>query len=172
MLTTFIKYKLNVLVILLFSIVLKLIPLGVQKLVFLTDIDMVNALILNDPKQPNKEIGIDLGSFLSLQIISGFTGILTLLITSIYFGYQINKYRFHWLNSLLSLLLVYGLTLLGNSKKGWHVDIGFFEIPGYLFKDHPYLYFLTNGLLYLVFGLIIFKLCMLYIRKKAKRVES
>ena len=145
MLTTFNKYKLNVLVILLFSIVLKLLSLGVQKLVFLTDIDYVNAIIQYSPKQPNSEIGIDLGSLLNLQIISGFAGVFTLLITSIYFGYQINKYRFHWLNSLLSLLLTWGITFYSNSKKGWHTDINFGEIPGYLFKVHPYQYFLFNN---------------------------
>jgi len=171
MLTIFSKYKLNLIVVLLLSIILKLLSLAVQKLVFLADIKIVNALVSSDPKESMEVSGIDLVSFTSLIIMSGFAGVITLIIVSIYSGYKVRKYGFHWLNSLASLLLVYGLTLLGNSKKGWHIDIGFFEIPGYLFKDHPYLYFLLNGLLYLLFGLVILKLCMLYVRKKAKRVE-
>ena len=172
MLTIFSKYKLNLIVVLLLSIILKLLSLCVQKLVFLTDIKIVNALVSSDPKESIEARGIDLVSLTSLIIMSGFAGVITLIIMSIYSAHQIRKYGFHWLNSLGSLLLVWGLTLFDNSKKGWHTDIGFFEIHGYLFKDHPYLYFLLNGLLYLALAVVTFKIFIFYMRRTLERTES
>ena len=61
------------------SIILKLLSLAVQKLVFLADIKIVNALVSSDPKESMEVSGIDLVSFTSLIIMSGFAGVITLI---------------------------------------------------------------------------------------------
>ncbi|HTD39226.1 MAG TPA: hypothetical protein VK671_01310 [Mucilaginibacter sp.] len=82
--------------------------------------------------------------------LSEDAGLLTAFIISLVLSI---KHRWHWLNSVIVLLV--GFFLNRFDLFGWHFLKHIFLKPGYLFKSDIGFY-LTNGLIMLTIGLLVF----------------
>lgn len=83
--------------------------------------------------------------------LSYIIGLLAALIISLIVSY---KKHWYWLNSLLAYGFVFELRRFHLS--GWQYLRAIFLTPGKLFSDDTQLYYLANGLVMLILGLLLF----------------
>jgi hypothetical protein len=123
-----------------------------QVLVYLHDYNFVS-IILKYPKNPEKW-PFDAHRFYNDILwlgLSKYIGLLTGFLISL--AICIKRHWF-WLNSLIVFLVAFLLSRF--YLFGWRYLKHIFLAPGSLFKENSFRYFLVNGLIMLIIGLVLF----------------